>query len=137
MVRDPAARKIFDSPHISMFRSILDKNFAFPSWSIRSSIKGMAYRSGVVMLLTFLKSMQRHTEPSGFLTGTIGLDQGHKDGLTMPYYNRDNTSTRSCSFHVGANRYGTDLMGVCPPVLIPWSISCALPVVSHITSPNC
>ena len=51
----------------------------------------MAYGSGVVMLLTFLKSMQRHTEPSGFLIGTIGLDQGLKDGLTTPCAKRDKT----------------------------------------------
>ena len=105
------------------------------SWALsgiaNSRIKDMAYGSGEVMLLTFLKSMQRHTDPSGFLTGTIGLDQGLKDGLTIPCSKRDNTSTRSCSFHAGANRYGTDLMGVCSPESIPWSVSCALPVVTH------
>ena len=77
----------------SLLRSILDKKFASPSWSIRLSIKGMSYGSGVVILLIFLKSMQRRTEPSGFLTGTIELDQGLKDGLTMPCSKRDNTST--------------------------------------------
>ena len=65
----------------------------------------MAYVSGVGMLLTFLKSMQRRTEPSGFLTGTIGLDLALKDGLAMPCSKRDNTLTRSWVFHAGANRY--------------------------------
>ena len=90
-----------------------------------------------MMLLTFLKSMQRRTEPSGFLTGTIGIDRGFKDGLTLPFSKRDKTLARSCSLHAEANRYGTDLMGVCSPVSIPWSLSCAFPVVSPITSPNC
>ena len=47
-----------------------------PAGQSGHQFKGMAYGSGVVMLLTLLKLMQRRTEPSGFLTGTIGLDQG-------------------------------------------------------------
>ena len=129
--------------HVSFFQRglikspvqiILDNNFASPSWSIRSSIKGMAYGSGIVMLLTF-KTMQRCTEPSGFLTGTIGVDQGLKDCLTMPCSKRDNTSTRSCSFHAGANRHRTDLM-VCAPQYQShgqYYVSC---LITHITLPN-
>ena len=110
-------------------------------WFLASHIYSTLHRV-VIMIQPYhppygLKSMQRRTEPSGFLTGTIGRDQRLKDGLTMPCSKRDKTSTRSCSFHAGANRYGVDLMCVCSPVSIPWSVSCALPVVSHITSPNC
>ena len=61
----------------SLFSSILDNNFASPSWSIRSS----GIWIGCSDAITFLKSMQRHTEPSGFLTGNIGIDNGLKDAL--------------------------------------------------------
>ena len=55
--------------------------------------------------------MHSLTEPSGFLTGTIGKDQGLLEGLIVPVSNKELISAFNWSFQAGAILYGKILMG--------------------------
>ena len=65
-------------------KSILVRNFAWPTLSIRSSIRAMGNPSGIVEVLSLRKSQQNLVEPSGFGTRTTGEAKGLELGSITP-----------------------------------------------------
>ena len=79
-----------------------------PTWSNKSSMRGIQKGSEMVTELSFLKSMHSRMFPSSLQTGTYGEDQGPFPGSIMSPFNKSSISSFTLAHHVGHNQYGME-----------------------------
>ena len=97
------------------------------SVSIVLSMRGNMYASLIVLLLSFLKSIQKRKLPSFFLTRTTFEENGLFDGRIAPASNISFKCCLKSSYIVGGIRLYGSLNGVSSMSFISWSTKSVLP----------
>ena len=100
------------------------KYFALPSQSVKSLCHGRGYKSFIIILLRAQQSMQKCSDPSGFLENSIGAPHGKENGCIAPASNNSTNYFLNSNNSWGLCLYMDFYTGLAPSSI---DISCMSP----------